>query len=39
MSKNRLFFFTFCSSINSQGLKNIPDHWDRSALPDTGFKV
>ncbi|XP_032339380.1 protein mono-ADP-ribosyltransferase PARP12 isoform X2 [Camelus dromedarius] len=24
--------------VNFQGPKNIPDHWDRSALLDTGFK-
>ncbi|XP_058930873.1 protein mono-ADP-ribosyltransferase PARP12 isoform X2 [Kogia breviceps] len=24
--------------VNSQGLKSIPEHWDRLALPDTGFK-
>lgn len=26
-------------SVKFQGPKNIPDHWDPSALPDTGFKM
>lgn len=32
-------FFTFLSSVNFQGPKSIPEHWDHSAVPDTGFKV
>ncbi|XP_053783023.1 protein mono-ADP-ribosyltransferase PARP12 [Desmodus rotundus] len=27
------------SNVKFQGPKNIPDHWDPSALPDSGFKL